>query len=672
MATDIERLTVVLEANIKRYEREMARTRQVTDRAMRDVERRTQNSMRRLDAIMGGIGNSIKGAFAGVLAGLSVQQVTQFADSFIRVQNALKVAGLEGERLRSTYQAIFAIAQRQGAPLEAMAQLYGRLSQAQSDLRATGPEMLRVTEGVAMALKVQGTSASEASGALLQLGQALSGGKIQAEEYNSLLDGARPVLQAVAAGLVEAGGSVSKLTALVKDGKVSSEAFFRAFLAGMPVLEQQAASAAATTGQAWENVKTSMTNLVGELDKVVNYSGSTATALGKIAEAIDGISAAVLNAARSNKAYRDSLPGGANAPVIDPQEFQRSQRIQQLQGLLARQNGRRNSLTADWESELQGLIEQQRAIARSAQSAPAASAPALPSLTGAPAPKINPVSLSNFSVPGDDKQARAEKLNDYQREIKAIQERTAALQQEATTVGQSAGQVAAAKAEFELLAAAKEANVKITPALEADIKRLATAYGEATSRLEEARQAQESFVDLQNFIGQSLSGFFSDIVSGGENAEKSLMNLTKRLADMALQAALLGQGPLAGILGTAGANGGVGGLIGTLFKGLGFGTGKASGGSVYPGRAYTVGESGRETFVPTTPGRIVPHGKLGGSLQVVINNNAGAQVSTRQTEGPQGPRLEVQIEQVLGGMISDGRLDKPLRGRFGVSPMRGR
>lgn len=671
MATDIERLTVVLEANIKKYEREMARTRQVTDRAMRDVERRTQNSMRRLDAIMGGIGNSIKGAFAGVLAGLSVQQVTQFADSFIRVQNALKVAGLEGERLRSTYQAIFAIAQRQGAPLEAMAQLYGRLSQAQSDLRATGPEMLRVTEGVAMALKVQGTSASEASGALLQLGQALSGGKIQAEEYNSLLDGARPVLQAVAAGLVEAGGSVSKLTQLVKDGKVSSQAFFRALLAGLPVLERQAASAASTTGQAWENVKTSMTNLVGELDKVVNYSGSTATALGKIAEAIDGISAAVLNAARANKAYRDSLPGGANAPVIDPQEFQRSQRIQQLQGLLSRQNGRRNSLTADWESELQGLLEQQRANARSGQPAPAPSKSSLPSMAGMDLPPIKPISLDDYAVT-DDGKSRKEKLNDLQQEIKAIKERTAALQQEATTVGQSAGQVAAAKAEFELLAAAKEANVKITPALEADIKRLATAYGEATSRLEEARQAQESFVDLQNFIGQSLSGFFSDIVSGGENAEEALMNLTKRLADMALQAALLGQGPLAGILGTAGANGGVGGLIGTLFKGLGFGTGKASGGSVYPGRAYTVGESGRETFVPTTPGRIVPHGKLGGSLQVVINNNAGAQVSTRQTEGPQGPRLEVQIEQVLGGMISEGRLDKPLRGRFGVSPMRGR
>jgi len=670
MATDIERLTVVLEANIKKYEREMARTRSVMDRSMRDVERRAQSSMKRLDAIIGGIGNSLKGAFAGILAGFSVQQVTQFADSFTRIQNALRVTGLEGEKLQNTYREIFAIAQRQNAPLEATAQLYGRISQAQRGLNATGAEMMRVTEGVTMALKIQGTGTDQAAGALLQFGQALSNGKVQAEEYNSLLDGAYPVLQAVATGLREAGGDVGKLTQLVKDGKVSSEAFFRAFLAGMPLLEQKAASAASTTSQAWENVRTSMTNLVGELDKVVNYSGTTASSLGKIAEVIDGISAAVLNVAKANKAYRESLPGGGSGPAIDPAQFGRTQRIQQLQGLLSRNPN--TSAARSWWQELEELTELQRQAARLGQPAPpSSSGPAPASLVGAPPPKINPVSLASFPASGEEK-GKKEKLNDYQREIKLIQERTAALQQEATTVGQSAAQVAAAKAEFELLAAAKEANIQISPALEADIKKLATAYGEATAKLEEARQAQESFAELQNFIGQSISGFFSDIISGGENAEEALMNLTKRLADMALQAALLGQGPLAGLFGTAGANGAVGGLIGSLFKGLGFGTGKASGGAVYPGRAYTVGESGRETFVPTTPGRIIPNGKGGGSMQVVINNNAGAQVSTRQTNGPQGPRLEVQIEQMLGSMIAGGKLDKPLKGRFGVNPMGGR
>ena len=43
--------------------------------------------------------------------------------------------------------------------------------------------------------------------------------------------------------------------------------------------------------------------------------------------------------------------------------------------------------------------------------------------------------------------------------------------------------------------------------------------------------------------------------------------------------------------------------------------GRAVGGPVDTGRAYTVGESGPELFVPSTAGQIVPNGG-GGSVQV--------------------------------------------------------
>ena len=40
--------------------------------------------------------------------------------------------------------------------------------------------------------------------------------------------------------------------------------------------------------------------------------------------------------------------------------------------------------------------------------------------------------------------------------------------------------------------------------------------------------------------------------------------------------------------------------------------GKAAGGPVIAGRAYTVGEKGRELFVPNTSGTIIPNSALGG------------------------------------------------------------
>ncbi|MGR6730310.1 tape measure protein, partial [Aeromonas veronii] len=79
----------------------------------------------------------------------------------------------------------------------------------------TQGQLINFTDKVALALRVAGTDSQTASGALLQLSQALGSGTVRAEEFNSVQEGALPILQAVAAGFKEAGGSVSKLRQLV-------------------------------------------------------------------------------------------------------------------------------------------------------------------------------------------------------------------------------------------------------------------------------------------------------------------------------------------------------------------------------------------------------------------------------------------------------------------------
>src|SRR5690606_12115465 len=99
----------------------------------------------------------------------------------------------------------------------------------QRELGVTTEEMVSFSDNVALALRVAGTDATTARGALLQLSQAMGEGTVRAQEFNSILEGALPIAQAAAAGLKEAGGSVSQLRKLILDGAVSSEAFFRAF-----------------------------------------------------------------------------------------------------------------------------------------------------------------------------------------------------------------------------------------------------------------------------------------------------------------------------------------------------------------------------------------------------------------------------------------------------------
>lgn len=63
-------------------------------------------------------------------------------------------------------------------------------------------------------------------------------------------------------------------------------------------------------------------------------------------------------------------------------------------------------------------------------------------------------------------------------------------------------------------------------------------------------------------------------------------------------------------------------IFSSIFKGIGsiFGGGKASGGPVYPGKYYVVGENGPEVLVPNAAGTVIPNTKLGGGGVTIVQN----------------------------------------------------
>src|SRR5690606_20908140 len=246
MATDVERLIVALEARTAAFERALQWANGTANRQARSIERRFQQMNRNLTSGFGGLGKSLVKAFA-VAGGIRGMQT--LLDSATKIDNALKVAGLSGAELETVYNRLRESALKNAAPLETLVTLYGRASLVQKELGVSQEEMLNFTDKVALALRVAGTDAQSASGALLQLSQALGSGVVRAEEFNSILEGALPIAQAAAGGLKEAGGSVAKLRQLVVDGKVSSEAFFRAFEAGSVILQDKVANAELTVSQ---------------------------------------------------------------------------------------------------------------------------------------------------------------------------------------------------------------------------------------------------------------------------------------------------------------------------------------------------------------------------------------------------------------------------------------
>jgi tape measure domain-containing protein len=303
---DAERLVVLLEARIRDFEKNMQKAGSTADRTFGRMRRDARSATRQMEADMARstsrinqalaasstrIGVYSKGmvaSFAGAFAGAAVVRgAQQLIDANTRVTNSLKVAGLEGEGLKAVYQSLFVSAQKNAAPLESLATLYGRVALVQKELGVSTGDLLKFTDNVSLALRVAGTDATAASGALLQLSQAMGSGVVRAEEFNSILEGAQPIAQAAAAGLKEAGGSVAKLRQLVVDGKVSSEAFFAAFQAGSVILEEKVAGSELTTSQALIRLQNVLQDAAGKFDTATGASASFAGAVESVSNAIE-------------------------------------------------------------------------------------------------------------------------------------------------------------------------------------------------------------------------------------------------------------------------------------------------------------------------------------------------------------------------------------------------
>lgn len=284
MATDLERLVVQLSADIKSYQNALNKANNVSNRQFKAIENRARKMNSNLDAIFSKSFRGLVAPLTGIGAALGTREILQYADAWTSAKNSLAVAGVLGSQQRLVLDELYQSAQANAAPITALTDLYGKAAQASDNLGASQEDLLKFSDGVAVALKVAGTSATQASGALTQLGQLLGQARVQAEEFNSVNEGARPILMAVANGLDAAGGSVSKLKTLVTDGKVSGQQFFQAFLKGLPTIQSMAANATQTIDQGLTKVNNAFTKYIGQSDESLGASQRLVQALNALAD----------------------------------------------------------------------------------------------------------------------------------------------------------------------------------------------------------------------------------------------------------------------------------------------------------------------------------------------------------------------------------------------------
>lgn len=275
-----DEVSVELEAKVSQY--------------LSDVKRaadRFESDMERMNRAAGGAERQAQQAFTGIrtaalsLAGaFSVKEVLAYADAWTGVKNSLANAGITGVQQSAVLEQLYQSAQKNSVPLKAMVDLYGKVAQAQTSLGASTLDMLKFTDNVGKALQIAGTNSTTASGALLQLSQALGSGTVRAEEFNSVMEGARPILQGVANGLPQINGDLAKLRELVVSGGLSSKDFFEAFNLGFPSVAAKAGETATTISQAMTKIQNAFTKYIGETDSSLGATARLSAGLSALAD----------------------------------------------------------------------------------------------------------------------------------------------------------------------------------------------------------------------------------------------------------------------------------------------------------------------------------------------------------------------------------------------------
>lgn len=552
-ATDLEKLVVSLSADFRAFERGLSRAQGVSNRQFGAIEARARKLNRNLDVIGKQAGGSFIRGFGGaVAAGFSAQGVQRLLDSGTKIQNALKVTGLTGEDLTKTYSALYEAAQRNAAPFEGLATLYSRVALSQKELGVSSEQIVGLVDNVGKALKLSGGDAAQASGALLQLGQTLGGGKVQAEEYNSLIDGLPGVLQAAAAGITEAGGSVAKLTALVKDGKVSSKAFFDGIAAGASVLDGRLATAEETISGGFTRLQNVLVDTATRFDDstdasrlLANFlSGPLSDAIREVGDVFVGVGDGPIGT------FIDWVGKAADAAVQAAADLGSATGLDRIGGNPYIGPGR-----------IQERID--GAFAGTEYSTPKSPRKPTEITVDKPNSVTRPISLSDYPViGGKDGGSKRPRQNDFARAVEQIKERTAAIQAETVAmaginplINDYGLAIEKASAVQDLLTAAQSAGIAITPELRAKIDELAGTYAlasvESAKLAESQDKAREAAEELRDAGKDIMGGFIQDMLDGKSAADalaSALSNIADRLLNSGLDM-LFGGGSGGAILG---------------------------------------------------------------------------------------------------------------------------
>ncbi|HFG2321390.1 TPA: tape measure protein [Enterobacter hormaechei] len=202
---------------------------------------------------------------AAVMAILSVNQVSQYADAWTELNNKLANALRPNEELVDVTERVFNITQQTRSSLEATASLYARLERATRQYGTSAQDLVKLTTIINQGFVVSGATAEEAENAIIQLSQGLASGALRGEEFNSVNEQGNRLIVALADSM---GVTIGQMRQLAAEGKLTTDVVVNGLLSQGATIGAEFAKTTTTISQAMQVAGNNITKFIGESSSV--------------------------------------------------------------------------------------------------------------------------------------------------------------------------------------------------------------------------------------------------------------------------------------------------------------------------------------------------------------------------------------------------------------------
>ncbi|EMB7001774.1 tape measure protein [Salmonella enterica] len=267
------------------------------DKQVRDITDGMEGGFNRADKAASSLTSSF-GSLSRVatylMAILSVQQVSQYADAWTTLNNKLANALRPSEQLVDVTERVFNITQQTRGSLDATASLYARLERATREYGTSADDLAKLTTIINLGFVVSGATAQEAENAIIQLSQGLASGALRGEEFNSVNEQGNRLIVALADSM---GVGIGQMRQMAAAGKLTTDVVVNGLLSQGVTIGNEFANTTTTISQALQVAGNNITKFFGENSTVKTGTAIFNDAVISVSENIGALSAILTAAA---------------------------------------------------------------------------------------------------------------------------------------------------------------------------------------------------------------------------------------------------------------------------------------------------------------------------------------------------------------------------------------